>query len=57
MTDSNNNPSFIKSEIDTEIINGAILEMEYSFNISSTERIAKIYIEDEMPDRSKLRCK
>ena len=34
------------SEIDDELINGATLEMEYSFNIVSTEEIKDIYIID-----------
>ena len=34
------------AEIDDELINGAILEMEYSFNIKSTEEIEEIYIID-----------
>ncbi|MBR6034260.1 MAG: VWA domain-containing protein [Clostridia bacterium] len=38
------------AEIDSELLNGAIMEMEYSFNIVTTEEIESIKIKDYLGD-------
>ena len=40
------NANSVEAEIDDELLNGAILEMEYSFNIVATEEIEEISIVD-----------